>query len=472
MSKAPGTDTRRSRTTEGEPVVGLAGRVWRSIVRAPLRPRTDQERKWAMVQNFVLHFRPVRVPVKTLAYTHTFGLGGMSLVLLVVLIGTGVLLMFGYEPAPGRAYESVRTLETATTFGGFVRGIHHWSANALILVAVLHLLRVFFTSAFHAPRQFNWVLGLGLLACIAASNFTGYLLPWDQRSFWAITITTGMLSYFPLIGGWLQQVARGGLEIGQATLITFYTLHTTVAPVLILALAAVHFWRIRKAKGVVVPREPGEGLEVQPEKVLGLPFLLMREFVVALVLVAGIFTFAALIAAPLGDMANPGMSPNPAKAPWYFMGLQELLLHFHPVVAVFVVPGAAMLLLLGIPYLRYEEDVSGIWFVSERGRVLARGAAVTALLVTPLLIVLDEWVLDPSRLLPELPAFVTAGVLPAAVLAALAWLSWRHVRARYGANRNELVLAGFVFVGVAFTVLTIVGVWFRAGGMTLGWAGW
>ncbi|MDH5196645.1 MAG: cytochrome b N-terminal domain-containing protein [Gemmatimonadota bacterium] len=456
----------------GQGPSGLAGRVWRSIVRAPLAPRTDQERKWAMVQNFVLHFRPVRVPVKTLAYTHTLGLGGMSLVLVMVLIGTGVLLMFGYEPAPGRAYDSVQALETVTTFGGFVRGVHHWSANALILIAVLHLLRVFFTSGFHAPRQFNWVIGLGLLACIAASNFTGYLLPWDQRSFWAITITTGMLSYVPLIGGWLQQVARGGPDIGRATLIIFYTLHTTVVPVLILGLAALHFWRIRKARGVVVPRAPGEAHDPQPERVLGLPFLLMREFVVALVLVAGVFTFAALVAAPLGEVANPGMSPNPAKAPWYFMGLQELLLHFHPVFAVLIVPGAAVLLLLAIPYLRYEDDPSGIWFVSNRGRLMARRAAMAALLLTPLLIALDEWVLDASKLLPTLPGFVTVGVLPVTVLTVLAWVTWKRERARPGATRNEMVLAGFVFGGVTFAVLTVVGVWFRVGGMALGWAGW
>ena len=121
-------------------------------------------------------------------------------------------------------------------------------------MVVLHLLRVFFTGGFHAPRQFNWVIGLGLLVCVLASNFTGYLLPWDQLSYWAITISTGMLSYIPLAGDWLQRAARGGDEIGQATLIIFYSLHTTFIPVALVVLAGFHFWRVRKARGVVVPR--------------------------------------------------------------------------------------------------------------------------------------------------------------------------------------------------------------------------
>ena len=422
--------------------------------------------------NFVLHFRPVRVPEKTLAYTHTFGLGGMSLTLALLLICTGVLMMFVYEPAPGAAYASVVRFQDDLLFGKLVRSIHHWSANFLIAIVVLHLLRVFFTGGFHAPRQFNWVIGLGLLACVVASNFTGYLLPWDQLSYWAITISTGMLSYVPAIGEWLQRTVRGGDEIGQATLITFYTLHTTVVPVFILVLAGFHFWRVRKAKGVVVPRAPGEPIDPQPTKVLGLPYLLLREFVVALILIAVVFLFSALVAAPLGEAANPGMSPNPAKAPWYFMGVQELLLHFHPVFAVVIIPLAATLALLAIPYVRYEEDPSGIWFVSHRGRSLAKTAALTALIVTPVLVVLDDWVIDLPALLPMMPQAITNGVIPVAVLGATVWGGYRWLRTRRSATTNEAVQTLFVFLGVAFVVLTVVGVWFRVEGMQLGWAGW
>lgn len=435
-------------------------------------PKDDRERKWVTFNTFILHFRPVRVPAKTLSYTHTFGLGGMSLVLVLLLVGTGVLLMFAYEPAPGSAYDSVLRLQETVTFGKFVRGVHHWSANLLIVVMVLHLLRVVFTGAFHPPRQFNWVIGLGLLACVLASNFTGYLLPWDQLSYWAITISTGMLGYVPWGGGWLQAAVRGGDEIGRATLITFYTLHTTVVPVFLFVLMGFHFWRVRKAKGVVVPRSPGEAVDPQPEKVLGLPFLFMREFVVALILVASVFLFSALVAAPLGEAANAGMSPNPAKAPWYFMGFQELLLHFHPVFAVVLLPLAGAVGLVMIAYLGYDEDPSGIWFASERGRVLAKTAAVTALVATPVLVMADEWLLDLVRIAPGLPPILRDGIVPVGVLCLAFWAGYRWLRTRKSATRAEGVQAAFVFLAVSFLVLTVVGVWFRGPGMTLGWAGW
>jgi len=449
----------------------LGQRLWRSLVRGPIAPRTDRERKWVVLNNFILHFRPVRLPAKTLRYTHTFGLGGMSLVLVLVLIGTGTLLMFSYEPSPGDAYRSVLQLQSNIRFGGFVRGLHHWSANLIIAVVTLHLLRVFFTGAFHPPRQFNWVIGLGLLACVLSSNFTGYLLPWDQLSYWAITISTGMLSYVPIAGEWLQRTVRGGDEIGRATLITFYTLHTTVLPAVILVIMGFHFWRVRKAKGVVVPRAPGDATDDRPEKVLGVPFLLLREFVVALVLVAFVSLVAALFAAPLGERANPGMSPNPAKAPWYFMGIQELLLHFHPVFAVLLLPAAAVLALVMVPYVRYETDSSGIWFASHRGRTLAKAAAIVALIVTPLLVVMDEWFLDLTTALPRLPAVIGNGVLPVGVLGALGWWGYWGLRSRRVATTNEAVQTLFVFLGTVFAILTVIGVWFRTEGMALGWAG-
>jgi len=447
----------------------LVGKAWRSIFPGPLIPRDDRQRKWVTFNTFLTHFRPVRVSAKTLSYTHTFGLGGMSLLLVLMLLGTGVLLMFGYEPAPGSAYASLVRIQEATHFGALVRSVHHWSANLLIIVVTLHLLRVYFTGAFHPPRQFNWVLGLGLLACVLASNFTGYLLPWDQLSYWAITISTGMLGYLPWVGAGVRTAIRGGGEVGQATLIYFYTLHTSVVPVLVLLLMGFHFWRVRKARGVVVPRRPGEEPGEVGERVLALPNLFLREFVVALILIAGVLLFAAVVPAPLGKMANPGMSPNPAKAPWYFMGIQELLLHFHPLFAVLVLPSAGLLALLLLAYLPYEADTSGIWFVSSKGRKLAREAALAGLILTPALVVLDEWVLDLPTLLPWAPPVVSNGLVPAGLLLMGLWAGYRWLRRKREASRRAATQAAFVFLGTAFLVLTAIGIWFRGPGMALGW---
>ena len=447
----------------------LPTRIWRSIFRTPLTPESERERKRVVLDHLVLHLRPVRVPTRTLPFTHTFGLGGMSAVLVLLLILSGVLLMFVYEPSPERAYGSILRLRDEVRFGGFVRGIHHWSANLLVIVVFLHLLRTFFTGAFHGARQFNWVIGVLLLLGVVASNFTGYLLPWDQLSYWAITIVTGMLGYVPLAGEWLQQTARAGAEIGASTLILFYTLHTTVLPVLLVALMAFHFWRVRKVRGVVIPYAYGEPPDEKPATTLFVPDLLAREFSVSLILTAAVLVTALLFAAGLGAPANPGMSPNPAKAPWYFMGVQELLLHFHPLFAVVLIPLAGIVALLAIPYLRYDAETAGPWFLTARGRDTARTAALVAFGTTVAWVLLDEFVLDFGRWLPWLPGQVSEGLIPVTIgivmLAAL--LTW--LKKSTGATKNELVQAAFSAVTTAFLVLTATGIWFRGPGMALTW---
>ncbi len=413
--------------------------------------------------------RPVRLPERTVAFRHTFGLGGMAAALVLMLILTGVLLMFVYEPTPERAYGSIQALRRDVRFGGLVRNVHHWSANLLVIITFLHLLRTFFTGAFHGARQFNWVIGTLLLLVVLAANFTGYLLPWDQLSYWAITIVTAMLGYVPAIGDGLRQLARGGSEIGSATLINFYTFHTTVFPVTLVTLMAFHFWRVRKAGGVVVPRAYDEPVAEKPDTVLFVPSLLTREFVTALVLVASVLVISVAFDAGLAEPANPGMSPNPAKAPWYFLGLQELLLHFHPTWAVVILPGLALLGLLAIPYLRYDEPMEGPWFLSATGRSLAIAGALTALALTPLWVLLDEYVTDWSGWLAGLPPGLSEGLVPTVIAIGVMWGVVRFAARQHGGNRQEVLQAAFAFVATALVILTIVAVWFRGEGMALTW---
>ncbi len=413
--------------------------------------------------------RPVRLPERTVAFRHTFGLGGMAAALVLMLILTGVLLMFVYEPTPERAYGSIQALRRDVRFGGLVRNVHHWSANLLVIITFLHLLRTFFTGAFHGARQFNWVIGTLLLLVVLAANFTGYLLPWDQLSYWAITIVTAMLGYVPAIGDGLRQLARGGSEIGSATLINFYTFHTTVFPVTLVTLMAFHFWRVRKAGGVVVPRAYDEPVAEKPDTVLFVPSLLAREFVTALVLVASVLVISVAFDAGLAEPANPGMSPNPAKAPWYFLGLQELLLHFHPTWAVVILPGLALLGLLAIPYLRYDEPMEGPWFLSATGRSLAIAGALAAFALTPLWVLLDEYVTDWSGWLAGLPPGLSEGLVPAVIALGVMWGVVRFAARQHGGNRQEVLQAAFAFVATALVILTIVGVWFRGEGMALTW---
>jgi len=433
-------------------------------------PETNGDRARTVVGTFVLHLRPVRVPAAAIRFTHTFGLGGMSLVLLGILVVTGSLLMLGYTPVPGEAYASIERLEGDVLFGVFIRSVHHWSANLLVLVAGLHMLRVFFTGGFLDGRALNWVVGLVLLAAIAASSFTGYLLPWDQLAYWAVTIVTGMAGYVPLAGSALAGLLRGGPEIGPGTLGTYYALHTQWLPALLFVGALFHFWRVRRAGGVVVPPDAVRDERGKPEQVLFLPHLLWRETAVALLLLAAVSLFSALVRAPLGPAANPGLSLNPAKAPWYFLGLQELLVHLHPLFAVVVVPALGALALVALPYLGFpKEEPRGAWFLSGTGRRTARLAAVAGVATTSLLVVIDHVLLGSSGNLAGSTALVTRGLLPVAALLAVCVVGFRLLRSRLGATRLEAAQAIFAFLAAGFAVLTATGIWFRGPGMRLVW---
>jgi len=443
-------------------------RAW--LGRLVATPETDGDRARTVVGTFVLHLRPVRVPTAAIRFTHTFGLGGMSLVLLGVLVVTGSLLMLGYTPAPGEAYASIESLEGEVLFGGFVRAVHHWSANLLVLVAGLHMLRVFFTGGFFDKRALNWIVGLALLAAIAASSFTGYLLPWDQLAYWAVTIVTGMAGYVPFAGSALAGLLRGGAEIGPGTLRTYYAFHTQWLPLLLVAGALFHFWRVRKAGGVVLPPDAVLDERGKPEQVLFLPHLFWREAAVAFLLVAALSVFSALVEAPLGPAANPGLSLNPAKAPWYFVGFQEMLVHLHPLFAVVVMPALGALALVALPYLGFPtDDPRGAWFLSPNGRRTARLAAAAALVTTPILIVADEALLGGAGSSAGGAALVGRGFLPAAALVVVCAMGFRMLRSRLGATRLEAAQAVFIFVAAGFAVLTVTGIWFRGAGMRLVW---
>jgi quinol-cytochrome oxidoreductase complex cytochrome b subunit len=393
----------------------------------------------------------------------------MALVLVFLLVFTGILMVFSYEPSPERAWQSIAAFQEDVLFGSLIRGVHFWSANLLIPVTLLHLLRVFLTGGFHGRRRANWLLGLGVLACVLLSGFTGYLLPWDQIAYWAITICTEMLGLVPGIGPGLRSAILGGSEIGSATIINFYALHVVLTPMLLFALLSWHFWQIRKAGGVVSPTGPFDNVREAHRTVPLVPNLVIREVVVALVLIALVLVLAIIFAAPLGEPANPGISPNPAKAPWYFLGFQELLIHFDAAFAILVIPLLAAAALIAIPFIRYEGEISGNWFLTPKGRRLSLAAAITALVVVPLWIVVDDRLIGPDGWLPGAAPVISNGLLPFALMLAGASAFYIALRKSFNASRNEAVQSLFVFFFVAFVVLTITGAWFRGPGMMLVW---
>jgi quinol-cytochrome oxidoreductase complex cytochrome b subunit len=429
----------------------------------------DRSRMRAVANNLILHLHPTKVPAPALRWSYTWGLGGISALLAMLLAMTGALLMFRYDASVERAYTSIQFLETQVFFGSLVRAIHHWSANLLIITAFLHLLRVFYTGGYRKGRSTNWIVGIILLLLVVAFNFTGYLLPWDQLAFWAITVGTSLLAYVPLVGATASNFLLAGPEVGQGALRNFYAIHVAVLPAVLLMLMAYHFWKVRKDGGISQPEPPpAEEGQRRPrvERLTTIPHLVRREVTAALVVIALLALWAMLVPAPLEELANPAHPPNPAKAAWYFMGLQELLLHMHPLAAM-LFPGIVLGAIIAIPYLDKSTADIGIYFRSTVGALTALSGAFFALALVPLLIIVDEYWVDLPALLPTWPTILSNGLIP--LLLSLAGLAIMYAIMRLGAraNHSESLVGIFTFVVVGFIVLTIFGIFFRGANMAL-----
>ncbi len=420
-------------------------------------------------KNFIYHIHPPTVPESTLKFTHTWGLGGSALVLVFMQVITGILLLFVYSSTMSKTYDSILILQNDVLFGKLIRNMHHWGANFLIIVLFLHMMRVFFTGAYHDKRKVNWWIGLGLFFCVLISNFTGYLLPLDQLSYWAITICTNMFEYIPYLGISVQKIIIGGVEISQATLSNFFAIHIAFIPISLSILMLFHFWRVRKAGGVIVPVSLNDDVSDKSKRASSVPNLVIRELTVALVVIAVLFVFAVLFDAPLAGNANPGMSPNPTKAPWYFSGIQELLQHFHPFFAVFVIPILLVVWLICLPFLKSDNSYGGTWFISAKGRRIGLMSAGIALVIIPMMIVFDEYVLNFTIGTSDISSMITNGLIPVALLLGFLFGFYGWLKIKFGASRNEVIQSLCIFLLVSFMILTITGIWFRGSGMALSW---
>jgi quinol-cytochrome oxidoreductase complex cytochrome b subunit len=414
------------------------------------------------MRNIFLHLHPAKVNESALRFNRTYGLGGMAVLLIVIQIITGILLRFYYVSSPAEAYNSVLFLKNQVLFGQFIRNIHYLSGVFLLLIAFLHFLRVFFTGAYRDSRSINWLFGLFLLVLIVFANFTGYLLPWDQLAYWAITVSTNIIGYLPVIGESLRNSIIGGKELNADTLQTFFTFHTALFPFLLIALVLYHFWRVRKAGGVLLPKT-AEKSEMVPV----MPNLIFREFVVGLVLMAVLLIFAALFNAPLLEKANPSYSMNPTKAPWYFAGVQELLIHFHPFFAAFIIPLIVIVFLAWIPFIKYNDSPNGHWFISDKGIQSSKHTAIFAIVATLAGILFNAYVLNFEMVMPGIPALISNGIIPFLILLLLLGGYYQFYLKGFRLSKAELVQAVFVFIVVAFIILSLTGIFFRGKDMEL-----
>lgn len=225
-------------------------KFWKSIFRTKLPISTNLDKSLVIFNSLFLHIHPVKVREKAIKFGYTFYLGFISFFLFVVLVISGVLLMLYYQPAIPHAYENMKDLEFVVSNGAFLRNIHRWSAHLMVISVFLHLLRVFYSGAYKPPRQFNWVIGVILLVLTLLLSYTGYLLPYDQLSYWAVTVGANIAKYVPVIGEDISFLLLGGNYIGEYTLVRFYVLHCVILPLALTGLIGLHFWRIRKDGGL------------------------------------------------------------------------------------------------------------------------------------------------------------------------------------------------------------------------------
>jgi quinol-cytochrome oxidoreductase complex cytochrome b subunit len=219
--------------------------VGRSVFRIPDRV-TERDRAAGHWASFLLHLYPVKVRRIELTFKYSAFLGVASVVLFGSLVVSGVYLMFFYVPSPANAYGNIITIQNDVAFGQYIRNVHRWSAHLMVLAVAAHMARVFYRGAYKPPKEFNWVIGVVLLVLTLLLSFTGYLLPWDQLAFWAVTVGTSMAAYVPMIGEDVQGVLLGGPTVGSAALLRFYVLHVAVLPLVLVGVLTIHLWRWRK----------------------------------------------------------------------------------------------------------------------------------------------------------------------------------------------------------------------------------
>jgi len=226
--------------------------IWQSIFRSGY-PNTPRNQMLVVATNVFLHLHPTRIHRTHVKITHTYCLGGLTFFMFLGLTVTGALLMFYYVPSIERAYQDIQNLESNVRFGLLMRNMHRWMAHSMVILVFLHMMRVFYTGAYKPPREFNWAVGVVLLVLTLLLSFTGYLLPWDQLAFWAITVGTNMIGSAPVLGYQSRFILVGSFEVSSNALIRFYTFHVIVLPLLAAIFMTVHFWRIRRDGGLARP---------------------------------------------------------------------------------------------------------------------------------------------------------------------------------------------------------------------------
>ena len=438
-----------------------------------------KQRVGIITRNFFLHIHATRVHVHSMKPTYTFGLGIILGFLFLVMVFTGVILMIYYTPSVETAYQSVKDIVNIVPGGRIIRNMHRWASQGMIIVVFLHLIRVFYTGSYLGNRSLNWVIGVVLLIITLLSNFSGYLLPWDQLAYWAVTIgsniaasareLTDLLGITNWLdpGGFLKKLLIGGEVVGQPALSRFFALHVIFLPLTMLVLMGIHFWRIRKDGGLSRPAKYASDKGGE-NKWYAWPVLMWTELALLLLVVVVVLFVAVVADAPLLEKANPVFPENPAKSPWYFLGIQELV-SYSAFAGGMLVPLLYLVFLFSIPYRDREDRYVGEWFSGKQGTTIVMRSALFALLLVVIQLVviirfgwLRDWFPGISQWFVMLinPATIIAGFF----VVVAEWIHWKTRSTRMAA----LVL--FTCSMVALVIFTVVGIWFRGPNWEFYWS--
>jgi len=477
-------------------------------------PESDRSRSLAVFANLFLHLLPTRVHARTLRFSSTLCLGLISFFLFVILVVSGILLMVYYKPSVEHAYNSVTDIVHVVPGGLMARNVHRWAAHLMVLAVLLHMARVFFTASYKPRREINWLVGMGLLVLTLGLSFTGYLLPWDQLGFWAVMIGSNIaaspreitealgLTHLFDPGGMQRELLLGSGEVGQEGLIRFYLLHVIVLPLVLTFLCGIHFWRIRKDGGLARPDEPDVNSDLQaagaapgepavaPSKSYGLmcivrkrepatnldpektvptwPYFLRLALLVLMGTILVCVVLGMAFNAPLKSPANPMVPENPAKAPWYFLGLQEMVSYS----AFMGGMGIPMIVLVGlalIPYLDRQRETPGIYCSGRPGvrvalttALFAAGAAIVAVGIPVQFGWLRNW-------FPAIPQLVITFINPGTLLTG-AYVGWSLYVAQRTSSTRMSAIALFTCFLVGFAILTYVGTYLRGPNWAFYWS--
>lgn len=495
-----------------ENLAHLPGNFRNSIIRHGA-PTSDRARSQAVFSNFFLHVQSTRVHVHSLRPSTTWGLGFVALVLFLILCATGTLLMVYYKPSVDQAYDSIKDIGSVVPTGRMMRNVHRWSAHAMVFVVLLHMARVFFTGSYSGHRAFNWVIGMVLLVLTLGLSFTGYLLPWDQLAYWAITIGSNIAQsprevtdvlFGPGnfdVGGLQRDLLLGASTVGQEALIRFYVLHVIVLPVALIVLCGVHFWRIRKDGGLNRPDGIDERLGTEmrggrpifardrgktyvlaalveggspvvdrgPEHTVpSWPHLFYAEMLLLVLTTLAVLALGYFFDAPLKELANPAVPENPAKAPWYFLGLQELV-SYSAFSGGILIPSLVVIGLMAIPYLDRETEGNGLWFAGARGkRVALVSAMFSALFVVGMLAftVRFGWL---RNWYPDIPQLVITALNPGTVFV-VGFAAWSLGTVRWSGSTRMGAIALFTCFLVSFAILTYFATFMRGPNWDFYWS--